>query len=107
MKPRITLPAVGWSPKKFQMVMMDIRQLLAESGVAPMSLVVEDMDAEPAPAPTYLHLKCSECEVEWYNTSFTPCQRCGKKGTVHKATIRRVTLPEGVSFGQLIERVNV
>lgn len=105
MRPRITLPAVGWSPKKLVMVSQDIRQLLAESGVSPMHVVIEDMDAAPPPAPTYLHLKCVECEIEWYAEAFSACQRCASKGTVHKATIKRVTLPEGVALGAIVEKV--
>lgn len=104
MRLRLETPPVQWSPLKFKRVAQDLRLLLAESGVAPISVRITDPDAEtePAPKPTYLHLKCTECLVAWYAEAFTRCPSCSQKATVHKATIRNVELPAGAMLGQAV-----
>ena len=100
---RITTRPLYWSDRKLQEMERDIVLMLAQEG-APNSTVevLDEHGNAPAPPepPTYLHLKCTACDVQWYDQQFAPCPRCGAKVTVHKATIKRVVLPEGAALGR-------
>jgi hypothetical protein len=83
-----------WSPRKIQMVSMDlVRDLRLYGGVSNISQIVDVSKAAPEPPKPKLYLTCRRydratkqiCGEAWEADSFAPCPKCGQRQWVSKA----------------------